>query len=178
MDLWCSVLKVHKFLGLHLRRYLGFKPDMFSGFMTSRFCASKFTDFSSWVCKPTLRTTVGLPQLWPTADLPFAQAIVSSIKFCNTCCRLRKNLETKTKHKNRKYETGEPDARGNPETCFEYIKENLGQPKTKKWNNLIFKNVKQWNQDETCLGKTKTTQKLWTWNPKAIEFWGPEIHEC
>lgn len=95
MDLWCSVLKVHKFLGLHLRRYLGFKPDMFSGFMTSRFCASKSTDFFSWVCKPTLRTTVGLPQLWPTADLPFAQSIVSSIKFCNTCCRLRKTWKQK-----------------------------------------------------------------------------------
>ena len=38
----------------------------------------------------------------------------------------------KNKTQKQEIRTGEPDARGNPETCFEYIKENLGQPKTKK----------------------------------------------
>ena len=110
MDLWCSVLKVH--------RCLGFKPHTFSGFMTRSFCASKFTDFFSCVCAPTLRTTVGLPQLWPTVDLPFAQSKFSSIKFCNTCCRLLKKTGNKITAQ-KKMRSGEPDAKENQETCFE-----------------------------------------------------------
>ena len=173
MDLWCPVLKVH--------RCLRFKPDTFSGFMTRRFCASKFTNFFSCVCTPTLRTTVGLPQLWPTVDLPFAQSKFSSIKFCNTCCRLLKKTGNKiTAQKKKKCEVESLT----PKKTRRHVlnKEKMVQPKKQKMN----KNETVWNSTRTrtetemkpVRKNLKTTQKLWTWNPKAIESLGPEIDKC